>query len=126
MSSPSMRIACCGQTDVQGLQGISCEQWKTGKTPGRGFRDVLGDRRAGARLQDLGRAVPLGRDLADVAAERAGDLEAADAAREHGGRRLGDLFRVAGGVDGQAELPGLRRELVHRFEARRPPAPCRR
>ena len=71
MSSPSIRMACLGQIDVQGLQGISCEQWKTGKTPARasGMSSVIVS--AGPRLQDLGRAVPLGRHLADVAAERA-------------------------------------------------------
>ncbi len=33
MSSPSILIAPFGQIDVQGLQGISWEQWKIGKTP---------------------------------------------------------------------------------------------
>ena len=32
-SSPSIRMACFEQTDVQGLQGISWAQWKTGKQP---------------------------------------------------------------------------------------------
>ena len=47
----------------------------------RARRQILGDRGARARLEDLGRAVPLGRDLADVAAERARDLQPADLAR---------------------------------------------
>jgi hypothetical protein len=46
MSSPSMRMAFWEQTDVQGLQGISCAQWKTGKDPGLDFRDVFGYHRS--------------------------------------------------------------------------------
>ena len=33
MVSLSVRMACCGQTEVHGLQGTSWKQWKTGKTP---------------------------------------------------------------------------------------------
>ena len=33
MSSGSIWIRCLGQTAEQGLQGISCTQWSTGKTP---------------------------------------------------------------------------------------------
>ena len=78
MSSPSIRMACLGQIEVQGLQGISWEQWKTGKTPPLVLGDLLGDDRAGAGLQDLGGPVPLRRHLADVAARAPRDLEPAD------------------------------------------------
>ena len=119
ISSPAITMLSFGQIDVQGLQGISCEQWKIGKTPSRfaGMSSVIVI--AGAGLEHLGRAVPLGRHLADVAAEPPRDLEAADAPGEHRRRRLGDLLRVAGRHDRQAELLRLLEELVHRVEADR-------
>ena len=59
---------------VQGLQGISWEQWKTGKTPASssGISSVM--TAPGRDLRTSAVLVPLRRHLADVAAERPGDL----------------------------------------------------
>ena len=116
MSVSSMWISPWGQTAVQGLQGISWVQWNTGMTPSssaEGSSTVA----PGLDFEDLGCPVPVGRDLAHVVAQGAGDLQSLDLAREHGSRGLGDLFGVASGKGRHAELLGLQIELVDRVQS---------
>ena len=117
MSSPSILMAPLGQMEVQGLQGISWEQWKMGNTPSSssGISSVM--TAPGRALRISAVCSHSSGHFAHVPAQHPGDLGAADLAREHGRAGLGDLLRVARRQHRQAELLGLLEELVHGIQA---------
>ncbi len=87
--------------------------------PGLLEGDDLGRRMAGLGAKDLGGAVPILRDFADVVAQLGRDLEALDLAGEHGRRCLSDLFGIACCECPQAKLLRFHIKLVDRIQADR-------
>ena len=105
-----------GQTVVQGSQGISSSQKKTGFQSGPGSGLSRSSRVAWLRLEDLALGGPGSLGL-DLPAQEASGLDSGEPAPEERARGLGDLVGVARLDAEESEGAGLAVELVAGGEA---------